>query len=130
MAPAQMRVRVWMTIHLCSKELVEVSRMVKNISLKNTSRQKRDMKCQKDVTNTEYMLFLILTFFFRLFGEKLVPSFGTGLHINNKLALLCFIYYPKASYLYLYLYIIFSKQQFLYRSYHALLVYSFATPRP
>lgn len=34
--PAQMRVRVWITIHLCSKELVDVSKMVKKISRKNT----------------------------------------------------------------------------------------------
>lgn len=31
-----MRVSVWITIHLCSKELVDVSRMVRNISRKNT----------------------------------------------------------------------------------------------
>lgn len=31
-----MRVNVWITIHLCSKELVDVSRMVRKISLKNT----------------------------------------------------------------------------------------------
>lgn len=34
--PAQMRVSVWITIHLCSKELVDVSRMVRKISRKNT----------------------------------------------------------------------------------------------
>lgn len=34
--PAQIRVSVWMTIHLCSKELEDVSRMVRKISLKNT----------------------------------------------------------------------------------------------
>ena len=33
-----MRVRVWMTIHLCSKELEDVSRMVRKISLKKTWR--------------------------------------------------------------------------------------------
>ncbi len=31
-----MRVSVWITIHLCSKELVDVSRMVRKISRKNT----------------------------------------------------------------------------------------------
>lgn len=44
-----MRVSVWMTIHLCSKELVDVSRMVRNISRKNTwcklDRQ-REITCQ------------------------------------------------------------------------------------
>lgn len=40
--PAQMRVRVWMTIHLCSKELEEVSRMVRKISLKNTCSRGRE----------------------------------------------------------------------------------------
>ncbi len=34
--PAHIRVRVWMTIHLCSKELDDVSRIVRKISLKNT----------------------------------------------------------------------------------------------
>lgn len=34
--PAQMRVSVWITIHLCSKELVDVSRMVRKISRKKT----------------------------------------------------------------------------------------------
>lgn len=34
--PAQIRVSVWMTIHLCSKELVDVSRMFRKISRKNT----------------------------------------------------------------------------------------------
>ena len=40
--PAQMRVRVWMTIHLCSKELEDVSRMVRKISLKKTWRGGED----------------------------------------------------------------------------------------
>lgn len=36
-----MRVRVWITIHLCSKELVDVSRMVRKISRKNTWRRRK-----------------------------------------------------------------------------------------
>lgn len=34
--PAQILVSAWMTIHLCSNELLGVSKMYKNISLKNT----------------------------------------------------------------------------------------------
>ena len=39
--PAQILVRVWMTIHLCSKELVDVSKMFRKISLKKTYMARR-----------------------------------------------------------------------------------------
>ena len=39
--PAQILVRVWMTIHLCSKELVDVSKMFRKISLKKTCMARR-----------------------------------------------------------------------------------------
>lgn len=40
--PAQILVSVWITIHLCSNELDDVSRIFKKISLKNTYNEKRD----------------------------------------------------------------------------------------
>lgn len=56
--PAQMRVSVWITIHLCSKELLDVSRMVRKISLKNTSRKTRRKKCHNTARSSFFIQIL------------------------------------------------------------------------